>query len=772
MTPPRPDDAQASPLSRLAELFGIVPEFTDNDGQVRVTPEHTTRALIAAMGTDASTDAAVRDALAAHERAREQQLLPALAVVQAHAERGVRVELTVPRGWGAQGARCQLVLHHEDGERTELERRMTLPAQGQSFGLWIRPCPGPGYHRLHATLTVGGEQRTRQQRTGEQQLVVHPGTCAMPLKPGDRVFGLWANLYSLRSARNWGFGDFGDLARLARFGGSAGAAFTGVNPLHALHDDVGSTSPYSPISRQFTNPLYLDVEAIPEFGDDPACQAAAEQPSFQRALASARQATRLDYPALWGLKRPLLRLAHKAFTARHATAQSSRGQGFRRWCAAQGEALQTFATFMALCDAQPGRRHDWREWPHQWRDQSSQEVAAFAEHNPDAVDFQRWLQFECDRQLGHAASQARESGQRLGLYNDLAIGTPSWAADIWAQPELFVEGVRIGCPPDAFASEGQDWNLTPLSPMQLMHGGWRYWRSVLRTSMAHGGVLRIDHVMGLFRQYWIPAGASAKEGGYVRFPSEALLGILCLESSRHNTLVVGEDLGTVPKGLPARLARREILSSRVALFERDRRGAFRPSSSFSKRALLTATTHDLPPLDALWGDDDLILRRRLGQIPDDDGLAAAQEERRELLAALQRRVSHDPSPGQTVAASSNGSNGSNGSNQTNQTSGAAEVPGANPSKTETDGSVPTSVRSALRRDVYRWLSATPAPLLGVSLDDLCGETEPVNIPGVDEETHPSWSRRMAVPLEQLAEQEGLGDLWDELSARHGRPPTP
>lgn len=748
MTPPRSDDAQASPLSRLAELFGIVPEFTDNDGNLQVTPDHTTRALLAAMGTDASTDAAVRGALDAHQQARDLLLLPALAVVKAHADRGVRVALTVPQGWGARPARCRLVLHHEDGGRTELERRMPLPAQGHSFGLWIRPCPGPGYHRLQATLAVDGEERA-----GEQQLVVRPGSCAMPLAADSRVFGLWANLYSLRSARNWGFGDFGDLAKLAQFGGSVGAAFTGVNPLHALHDDVGSTSPYSPISRLFTNPLYLDVEAIPEFGDDHDCQAAWEQPSFQRALASAREQTRLDYPALWKLKRPLLLLAHKAFTARHATAQTSRGRDYRRWCAEQGEALQTFATFMALCDARPGNRHDWREWPRQWSDQGSAEVADFAEQHPDAVDFQRWLQFECDRQLGHAASTARESGQRLGLYNDLAIGTPPWAADIWAQPELFVKGVRIGCPPDAFASEGQDWNLTPLSPVQLMDGGWRYWRSVLRAAMAHGGVLRIDHVMGLFRQYWIPAGASAKEGAYVRFPSEALLGILCLESSRHNTLVVGEDLGTVPKGLPAQLAQRKILSSRVALFERDRQGAFRPSSSFSKRALLTATTHDLPPLDALWGDDDLVLRRTLGQIPDDEGLAAAQEERRALLAALQRRVSRGPSTDATAAASSNET---------------AEIPGANASKTGRDDSVPASVRSTLRRDVYRWLSATPAPLLGVSLDDLCGETEPVNIPGVDEETHPSWSRRMTVPLEQLAEQEGLGDVWDDLSERDGR----
>jgi len=757
VTPPRADEVEgdvegeASALSQLAALFGIVPEFTDNDGRRRVTPDHTTRALLAAMGTDASTDEAVRVALAAHHQAHRQQLLPPLAVVKAHADRGVRVELTVPPGWGARRATCQLLLDHEAGGQTEVERRVKLPAQGHSFGVWIRPCPAPGYHRLQVNMAVDDDERV-----GEQQLVVHPGRCAMPLASGSRVFGLWANLYSLRSERNWGFGDFGDLARLAHLGGSVGAAFTGVNPLHALHDEAGSTSPYSPISRLFTNPLYLDVEAIPEWADDSACQAAREQPSFQRALASARQQTRLDYPALWKLKRPMLLLAHKAFVARNAETQTTRGQDYRRWCDEQGEPLLTFATFMALCDGQTASANgstDWREWPPQWSDRGSPEVAAFAAQHPDTVDFHRWLQFACHDQLGHAAHQAGRSGQRLGLYQDLAIGTPPWAADIWAQPELFVKGVRIGCPPDAFASEGQDWNLTPLSPSQIMNGGWRYWRGVLRAAMAHGGVLRIDHVMGLFRQYWIPAGASAKSGAYVRFPGETLLGILALESSRNHTLVVGEDLGTVPEGLSARLAQAKILSSRVALFERDGRGAFRPSSSFSKRALLTATTHDLPPLDALWGDDDLILRRRLGQIPDDDGLAAAREERRALLAALRRRVSHDSSSDSAAAA------------------GSHEAAKADESATGSGSPESASERAALRRDVYRWLSATAAPLLGVSLDDLCGETEPVNIPGVDEETHPSWSRRMTVPLEQLAHQEGVSDLWNDLSERGGHLPS-
>jgi 4-alpha-glucanotransferase len=734
VSPSADDTPAAGELAQLAELCGIEPEFVDNDDSRRITSRSTTKALLTAMGWDVTSAATVSHCLREKLRESTRQLLAPVAVVRARPSRGLPVVFIVPHGFGGSRALCRFTVHHEDGGASRQEQRVSLPGDGESFTLMLKPelstAIGCGYHRLLAELCQ--DEKTVQ---GEQQLIVHPGRCAMPLQPGERRFGLWANLYSLRSEHNWGFGDFADLARLTTFAGATGAAFTGINPLHALHNDVGSVSPYSPLSRRFLNPLYLSLEAMAEHPGhsaspvDSANQVDSANAGFRAALSHARQQTHLDYPALWSLKRPRLLLAYKAFVAQQAQTPNGQRDEFDRWCDGQGQALLTFATFMALSESQDhtnGRAHDWRQWPEDLQHPQSNGVATFREQHGRQIDFHCWLQFQCDQQLGAAARQARQSGQELGLYQDLAIGTPPSAADTWAHPELFVSGVRMGCPPDAFASEGQDWQLTPLCPRQLMNSGWRYWRGVLRTAMAHSGVLRIDHVMGLFRQFWIPNDASAKHGAYVRFPSDLLLGILALESRRHNTLIVGEDLGTVPKGLPTRLAQRKILSSRVALFERNSKGAFRSAATFSRRAMLTANTHDLPPLDALWSDDDLVMRRRLGQISDDEALAAAQRDRRALRKALLRRV------GLTTAA---------------------DKPGG---------------RSALTREVYRWLSATPAPLLGVSLDDLCGETEPVNIPGMSEEQHPSWSRRMGVPLEDLAQLDGARELFAALSERGGR----
>jgi len=722
-------------LARLADLMGIVAEYVDNDRVRRVTSTDTTRALLGAQGVDASTDAGVSEALAERRRAARAQLLAPFAVCRADPQRGARVTLTVPPDRGGARAECKIVLRHESGGETQYTRRLTLPAPGQEFNVTLSPCPGLGYHSLSASLLSDG-----RAWHGEQQLVVHPGRCAMPLGEGERVFGVLTNLYTLRSARNWGFGDFTDLDRLAAFAGSAGAAFTGVNPLHALRDVAGSTSPYSPVSRLFINPLYLDVEAVPELERDSGALAALSHPTFSNALASARDQARLDYSTLWGLKRPMLRALHRTFVQQLDAGDSARSRAYQAWCSERGGSLDDFATFMALSDAQTpedGGHRDWHTWPSALRDPRSPEVSTFQREQAALIDFHRWLQFECDRQLGSAAETARSSGQRLGLYQDLAIGTPLSAADPWSHPDLFVDSVRIGCPPDAFASEGQNWNLTPLSPTRLMQTGWRYWRAVLRATLAHAGVLRIDHIMGLFRQYWIPLGASDRDGAFVRYPWDALLGILALESARHDAIVVGEDLGTVPTGFSTRLAHRNILSTRVALFERKRSGEFRPASTFSKRALLTANTHDLPPLDALWGEDDLLLRRKLGQIVDDKQLEVARAERAELHAALSRRITHEGTP---------------------------------PRKHGPPSAVDGDARTAFRRGVYSWLSATPAPLLGVSLDDLCGETEPVNIPGVGAEVHPNWSRRMGVALEDLPDLPGLADLFADLRERGGRRP--
>jgi 4-alpha-glucanotransferase len=298
----------------------------------------------------------------------------------------------------------------------------------------------------------------------------------------------------------------------------------------------------------------------------------------------------------------------------------------------------------------------------------------------------------------------------IGVYGDLAIGSSAGGSDTWAFPDLFADGANVGAPPDEFATSGQDWGLPPIDPHRLRAQAYGYWIRVLRSAFAHVGAIRIDHIMGLFRLYWIPEGLPATEGAYVRYPGRDLMGILALESQRSGALVIGEDLGTVPRGLAARLARRGILSSRVLYFER-RGTSFRPSKRYSARALATANTHDLAPLAGFLSGRDLRLRREAGQIATDEALDAQLRVRDRDRDALCRRLA---------------------------------VEGLLPS-----GPAPPHP-DRFAAAVTAFLCRTPAPLVGLSLDDLVGETEPVNLPGVAGSDHPSWTRRMRVPLQQLS----------------------
>jgi 4-alpha-glucanotransferase len=336
-------------------------------------------------------------------------------------------------------------------------------------------------------------------------------------------------------------------------------------------------------------------------------------------------------------------------------------------------------------------------------------VHRFREEHGESVDFHCWVQFELDRQLREMAGVVRSLGLPIGIYGDLAIGSSTGGGDTWAFPDLFAERAEVGAPPDEFAPLGQNWGFPPIDPHRLRAQSYRYWTQLLRSAFAHAGALRIDHVMALFRLYWIPGDHAATEGAYVRYPARDLLGILALESRRSGALVVGEDLGTVPRGLAAQLASWGILSSRVLYFER-RGGSFRGSKQYSRRALVTANTHDLAPLAGYLSGRDLLLRRRAEQISSDEELALAQSRRDRDCAALRRRLV-----------------------------GEGLLPRGG-SRGDLDQIAPA---------VTGFLCRTPAPLVGISLDDLVGEPEPVNLPGVGAKHHRSWTRRMRVPLDEL-----------------------
>jgi 4-alpha-glucanotransferase len=526
------------------------------------------------------------------------------------------------------------------------------------------------------------------------------------------VFGVTANLYTVRSERNWGFGDCTDLAALLEWTAEIGGAFVGVNPLHALRNRGGDVSPYSPVSRVFRNVLYIDPEAVPEVAESEEARDRCNSRDTRAALAALRSADNIDYGRVMRVKMPALEALHRTFAHNHRDRDTARGRAYAAWLQQQGSAIDDWATFCVLEEHFAGRASRWRDWPPEFHDAHGETVREFRDRHREQVDLHRWLQFELDRQLGEAARRGRRAGLPIGLYQDLAIGASPEGSDSWLEPDLFVRGVSIGAPPDPYSASGQNWGLPPLDPRALAEQGYDYWVRLLRSSLRHGGALRIDHVMGLFRQFWIPEGKSGTEGAYVMFPSEDLLGILALEATRANALVVGEDLGTVPPDVPPAMERWGVLSSKVFYFERDKRGGFKRATEYAPMALATANTHDMPTLAGFWRGRDVELRREVGLIADAKGEKAERKARdadKEALVRLLREEGTLP---------------------------ADETP-------ERD--------VALRAAVHAFMRRTPSWLVGLSLDDLVGEVEPVNLPGVGPDRFPSWTRRLALPLERFRE---------------------
>jgi len=709
----------SSPLGTLARRLGILDEYVDQTGRERrATRDETRVALLAAMGIDAATEESARQALESLDQRERDELLPTVRV--ATAARLAREGIPISPQPGRGPVDWRFEIRYEDG--TSLRR--SGRAERHPDGSLALPSPDTlplGYHDLRLEVEV--EDRVH---TGDQMLAIVPERCITPadLPGAARRFGVVANLYSVRSSRNWGVGDASDLAALLDWSGSAGAAFVGVNPLHALRNVGYDYSPYSPVSRLFRNVIYIDVTAVPELSESDEGRAILARDDVKRELGELRSESHVRYERVWRLKRMVLEALHRTFAIAHRGGGTVRGQAYDAYIASQGTHLTTFATWMALDDhfqsdddsqsagGGAARPAWWREWPEEFRDPASPAVVAFRQSSFEEYDFHRWLQFELDRQLENAARAGRAAGMAIGLYEDLAIGSSPNGSDTWAYPDLFLRGVSVGAPPDEYAAQGQNWGLPPIDPRRLRADRYRYWIMLLRSSLAHAGAVRIDHVLGLFRQFWIPEGKPGSAGAYVRFPVDDLLGILALESVRQHAVVVGEDLGTVPPEVPPTLKRWGVLSSRVLFFERDLDGGFRSSASYEPLALAVADTHDMHTLRGYWEGTDLDVRRRVGLIASDEALEAARQQRRTERGALVQRLQEEG----TLAPSG-------------------------------DGSPPSA--AAIARGVHRFLCRSPAELVGLSLDDLAAETDPVNVPGVGLDVYPSWSRRMRVPLETL-----------------------
>ncbi len=588
------------------------------------------------------------DALGKIRRVPADTIARVRAALEADPREGPAVRIVRPGQRVAFDEPADLVL--EGGSREALSTAGRRRARTSR----LPPDVPLGYH----TVELHGSGR-------RLPLIVAPRACHLP--PGLRIWSWAVQLYAARSKRSWGIGDFGDLAWFADVAREQGCRLLLVNPLHAATPAVPQqASPYSPTTRRYLNPLYLAIPDLPgarELGPRGERFAAMGRALNERSL--------IERDAIFRLKMEALDTLYARFAG---------DPDFDAFVALEGAPLREYATYCALVEV---HGPSWRRWPVRYRRPHSSDVRRFADEHAARVRFHQWLQWQLDRQLRRASS-------RVPVMQDLPIGIDPEGADAWAWQDVLAAGMHVGAPPDEFNTRGQDWGLPPFVPGRLRAAGYRPFIETIRGTMRHAGGLRIDHVMGLFRLFWIPEGLGPGDGVYVRNYADDLLAIIALESQRAKAIIVGEDLGTVDPRAREQLMAANILSYRLLWFEKD------DPATYPERALAAVTTHDLPTVAGLWDGSDLEAQRRLGLHPNEAGM----REMRERLARSTRSARTTP------------------------------------------------VQEVVRR-TYALLARTPSAVVAATLEDAAASAARPNMPGTVTEW-PNWSQPLPVPIERLS----------------------
>lgn len=650
---------------------------------------------LAARAAHWGVERAFTDALGHHREVEPEALARILNALAASGEDSAAAPRTIWRGED----RTPLILSADTVRWRLRDEGTRIVAEGAGEGgqediAGRLPNLPSGIYRLESVDAGGTAHRV-------SDLIIAPRQTYQPDEAtAARTWILAVQLYAVRSQRNWGHGDFTDLHVLLRLAAKAGAAGIGLNPLHALFDNrAEQASPYSPNSRLFLNPLYIDVEAVPEFPGIPSAGVGSQ-------IEAARRAHFVAYAEVAAAKTAGLRLAYSRF---RDTADTERRDDFERFRQERGGALQAFAAFEVL-----RRRFDtvWWEWPEHYRRPSASLFDEVRAQSPDDYGYYAYVQWIADRQLRACRDEARRLGLPIGLYMDLAVGADPGGADAWSDQTAVVPQMEVGAPPDALNTAGQAWGLAAFNPRALAATGFAPFVRVLRAVMRHAGAIRLDHVLGLNRLYLIPLGLGAAQGAYIRFPLQELLAVTALESERNRCVVIGEDLGTVPDDLRGTLADWGLWSYLVLIFERGHDGGFRSPQDYRRNALVTFSTHDLPSFAGWIAGHDLEAKRNLGLDPG-ESFPARTHAWNELRAAL----------------------------------GRAGI--------DASGERPALI------DVIRYLARTPSRLLSVAIEDVLGVMDQPNVPGTILE-HPNWRRRLPIDIEALEEHGGFRSLADML----------
>lgn len=645
------------------------------------------------MNIDASDDVACERSLAHVHDLAWRRMVPPITVLIEGADHHLPVHVV-----DGEPAAAALIL--ENGQALELQQLdVYIPPRhidGRDVGRATFHIPGHlplGWHRVQAT-TSG--------RRGRGWVVVTPARIEVPDQVRrERPWGLAAQLYSVRSERSWGIGDFADLGDLCALAAiREGADFLLINPLHAGEPVAPlEPSPYLPTSRRFLNPLYIRVEDIPEVAYVPSQQRAVIEWESERPRRANDNVDLLDRDGSWRIKMQAL---EQIYEAPRSAARQAR---FEAFCLREGQPLEEFATWCAIAEA-----HKGLPWPAELHNPRSQAVEAWSDEHGHRVLFYAWLQWVADEQLARAQADALDAGMSIGIMTDLAVGVHSMGADAWSLGRVLATGMEVGAPPDMYNQHGQNWSQPPWQPRALETAAYLPFRDVVRAAVRHAGALRVDHILGLFRQWWVPAGHNPSDGVYVTFDHDAMIGILALEAHRADTIVIGEDLGTLEPWVSDYLNTRGLLGTVVAVFEKQHDGSPTPPEHYRADALVSVTVHDLPPTAAFLAGEHIDKRRELGLLTGDPADERAESDRqRELMVNFLR---------------------------------------------ERDWIIEDWNEDDLVAGVHRLAMNSPALLTAVSLTDAVGERRSQNHPGTHTE-YPNWQ----VPL---ADANGQGVLLDEL----------
>jgi 4-alpha-glucanotransferase len=687
----------------LAAAYGVATEYWDQAGNHVDVAAATVEAVLRALGLDVSSSDSIAAALEEIRLRNWRRMLPPVFVSRQGEER--RLWVHIPHGTPVHAW-----VETDDGQYRTLEQ----------MEWWVEPVlvdgilVGEASFRVPADLPLGWHRVVAQSESAEAAttIVVAPHHLEPGTITGPRQWGFMTQVYAMRSHESWGLGDLHDLKTLAAWSGrELGAGFVLINPLHAASPvPPMSPSPYLPVTRRFANPMYLHVEDIPEFAQlSPAVHDRLEQLASElRRLNDTDDL--IDRDAVWAAKRVALHAIHLTGMTDDRRAQ------YEAFLEQQGTGLRDFATWSAISDVHGPVPADW---PVELSHPASPAVAAFRDEQADSVDFHSWMQWLIDEQLAATQGAAREAGMAIGVMHDLAVGVHPEGADAWALQDVLAPGVGVGAPPDMYNQMGQNWHQPPWRPDALAEAAFLPYRDMLRTVLNHAGGLRIDHVLGLFRLWWVPEGFPAYAGTFVRFDFDAMLSILMLEAQRAGAIVVGEDLGTVEPWVQEVLADRGILGTSILWFEVLDSGAVKDPFNWRSEVLASVTVHDLPPTAGYLRDEHVRIRSELGLLTTSADVERANAAR-ERDAWSDVLVTHgwlDPY-----------------------------------SDLDSDEGKDDFVVA-----LHRAVAASPARLVGVSLPDVIGDRRAQNQPGTDQE-YPNWR----VPM---ADADGVPVLLEDLLDR-------